>query len=201
MVYRRIEMRPIGPIVWITDTNLLARVTPAAFMPLATVTRSYLDLAPGMAPRREPPPADCAWRMLDGSAWRETRQLYIDVGSRWAWRDRLVWSDGQWAALIAAPSTRVYVLEVGGVPGGYVELSRVGAAIELAYFGLMAFAQGRGLGRWMLERAIAEAQDWGAARIWLHTCTLDSPAALPNYLARGFRVVRTETYAAELPGA
>jgi hypothetical protein len=27
--------------------------------------------------------------------------------------------------------------------------------------------------------------------VWLHTCTLDSPAALPNYLARGFEVVRT----------
>jgi len=27
---------------------------------------------------------------------------------------------------------------------------------------------------------------WGAAYVWLHTCTLDAPAALPNYLARGF---------------
>ncbi len=31
-------------------------------------------------------------------------------------------------------------------------------------------------------------------RVWLHTCTLDHPNALPNYLARGFTPYRTETY-------
>ena len=30
-------------------------------------------------------------------------------------------------------------------------------------------------------------------RVWLHTCTLDSPPALANYRARGFRVYRSET--------
>ena len=32
----------------------------------------------------------------------------------------------------------------------------------------------------------------GARRVWLHTCTLDNPAALPNYLKRGFVPVKTE---------
>jgi hypothetical protein len=32
----------------------------------------------------------------------------------------------------------------------------------------------------------------GASRIWLHTNTLDSPAALKNYEARGFRVFKVE---------
>jgi len=39
----------------------------------------------------------------------------------------------------------------------------------------------------------------GATRVWLHTCTLDGPAALPNYLARGFVATRRETYAADVP--
>jgi hypothetical protein len=30
--------------------------------------------------------------------------------------------------------------------------------------------------------------------VWLHTCTLDDPAALPNYRARGFRPYKQETY-------
>jgi hypothetical protein len=30
--------------------------------------------------------------------------------------------------------------------------------------------------------------------VWLHTCTLDHPAALPNYLKRGFRSTRQEEY-------
>jgi hypothetical protein len=34
----------------------------------------------------------------------------------------------------------------------------------------------------------------GAVLVWLHTSTLDHPAALPNYLKRGFRPVREEVY-------
>jgi hypothetical protein len=34
-------------------------------------------------------------------------------------------------------------------------------------------------------------------RVWLHTCTLDHPNALPNYVRRGFRPVREEVYQVE----
>jgi GNAT superfamily N-acetyltransferase len=71
--------------------------------------------------------------------------------------------------------------------------------VEIAYFGLAVRFFGRGLGKHMLTRAAEEAWAMGARRVWLHTCTLDSPAALPNYLARGFDPVRTETYDALLP--
>jgi hypothetical protein len=33
----------------------------------------------------------------------------------------------------------------------------------------------------------------------LNTCTLDSPRALPNYLARGFTIVREDRYVTTLP--
>jgi hypothetical protein len=35
--------------------------------------------------------------------------------------------------------------------------------------------------------------------VWLHTSTLDHPAALPNYLKRGFKQVRTEVYQTTIP--
>lgn len=41
------------------------------------------------------------------------------------------------------------------------------------------------------------AWQWGTSLVWLHTCTLDSAAALPNYLARGFQPTRSEQYVAE----
>ncbi|MBK8250582.1 MAG: GNAT family N-acetyltransferase [Gemmatimonadetes bacterium] len=170
-------------------------------MPPIAVTRTYLELTASITPAITPPPPGTSWRVLDATAWDETRLLYTEVGADYAWRDRLPWSEAQWAELVASPSTRVFVLDVDERPGGYAELSTVGRAIEIAYFGLKGFAQGRGLGRWMLERAIAEAQAMGAERVWLHTCTLDAPAALPNYLARGFSVVRTETYTVEVPDA
>jgi len=35
--------------------------------------------------------------------------------------------------------------------------------------------------------------------VWLHTCTLDSPHALPNYKARGFDAVGSERYLIQIP--
>jgi hypothetical protein len=45
-----------------------------------------------------------------------------------------------------------------------------------------------------LSEAVGRAFDEGANRVWLHTCTLDDPAALPNYLKRGFTPFSQETY-------
>jgi GNAT superfamily N-acetyltransferase len=71
--------------------------------------------------------------------------------------------------------------------------------VEIAYFGLLPEFLGRGLGRYLLTEAATRAFDLGASRVWLHTCTLDDPAALPNYRARGFEPFKTETYSADLP--
>ena len=60
--------------------------------------------------------------------------------------------------------------------------------VEIAYFGLLPEAIGRGLGRWWLAEVLAEA--WrlpGTRRVWVHTCTLDGPAALSTYERRGLR--------------
>ena len=44
-----------------------------------------------------------------------------------------------------------------------------------------------GVGGWLLTRAVERAWEVeGTRRVWLHTCDLDSPAALGNYRARGF---------------
>ena len=57
---------------------------------------------------------------------------------------------------------------------------------------------GCGLGRHLLTCAVEVAWAIGASRVWLHTCTLDDPAALPNYLARGFTPYKTERYLTEI---
>jgi GNAT superfamily N-acetyltransferase len=69
-------------------------------------------------------------------------------------------------------------------------------SIEIAYFGLMPEFVGQGLGKYLLARAVEAAWAEKPSRVWLHTCTLDHPSALPNYLKRGFRRVRDETYRA-----
>jgi GNAT superfamily N-acetyltransferase len=67
-------------------------------------------------------------------------------------------------------------------------------AVEIAYFGLVERFIGRGIGKAMLTRAAEEAWALEPTRVWLHTCTLDSPHALPNYKARGFEETKRETY-------
>ena len=56
-----------------------------------------------------------------------------------------------------------------------------------------------GLGGWALTEAVRRGWDMGAGRVWVHTCDLDHPGALANYLARGFTVFKTETKEEDLP--
>ena len=132
----------------------------------------------------------------------EYLRLYRDVGAEWQWRDRLRWTPEQLAALLESPNVAVWECVVDGESAGYFELARHDeGSVEIVYFGLMARFIGRGIGGAMLTRAVEEAWAFGANRVWLHTCTLDSPNALPNYRARGFTEFGVERYVAELANA
>ena len=117
-----------------------------------------------------------------------SRFFYRAVGGDWYWLDRLDWTYEQWHAWVTAPGHELWTCWVDGVPAGYVELDRhVDGQVEVAYFGLLPEFAGLGLGGWLLTRAVERAWEVeGTHRVWLHTCELDSPAALANYQARGF---------------
>ena len=85
------------------------------------------------------------------------------------------------------------MLTVDGERGGYFEL-RIEGGVEVRSFGLLRAFHGVGLGGWLLTLALRRARELGDP-VWLHTCTLDGPAALPNYMARGMVPYRTETTA------
>ena len=78
-----------------------------------------------------------------------------------------------------------------GSPAGYFELDRQGESVEVAYFGLLPPFIGLGLGGALLAAAVARGFEL-STRVWLHTCTLNHPQALANYLARGLRPYKTE---------
>ena len=129
------------------------------------------------------------------------RRLYKEVGQDWYWHSRLKWSDQQLAAHLENPAVTVYELMVGDESAGYFELKRHGdGSVEIEYFGLNPRFIGRKLGGAMLTRAVEEAWNLGASRVWLHTCTLDSEHALPNYKSRGFRAFKTERLEADIEG-
>jgi GNAT superfamily N-acetyltransferase len=62
-----------------------------------------------------------------------------------------------------------------------------GGRAEIRSFGLLQGARGRGVGGHLLVHALRRGFAL-APRVWLHTCTLDDPRALPNYEARGLQV-------------
>jgi GNAT superfamily N-acetyltransferase len=115
------------------------------------------------------------------------RFLYSTVGGQYHWVERTRWSDARLAAHLANPAVRLWVLWYDGCPAGYFELLRERDEVEIAYFGLMPEFLGRQLGKHLLTAATKAAWALGPNRVWLHTCTLDAPQALPNYVARGFR--------------
>jgi GNAT superfamily N-acetyltransferase len=168
-------------------------------MPPLLVRRTYLEMrTPGeLVPAREPAPGARIER-LGGCAVSFWRYLYSEVGRAYRWTDRLTWSDAEVLGYLNDPGITLHVLYVDHAPAGYDELrGHADGSVEIAYFGLLPEYLGQGLGGWMLTRAVRDAWDRGGNRVWLHTCTLDHEAALPNYTKRGFKEFKTECY--EMP--
>lgn len=168
-------------------------------MPL-TAVRTHLEMRSRSALRPAREPAGNFTLRQERCTASDYRALYVAVGDAWLWRDRLVLADAELDAHFASPNVALWVLRVEGEVAGYFELQRHNEdRVEIVYFGLVARYFGRGLGGWMLTRAVEEAFAFGVTTVTLHTCTLDSPRALPNYLARGFIIAREEVY--EVPPA
>lgn len=140
-----------------------------------------------------------------------SRFLYATVGGDWHWHDRLKWSREEWLDYLGRSHVETWVAWVRGTPAGYVELAGSSAVepfdVEIAYFGLLPGFLGRGLGGHLLTVGLGLAWELAArwpgtppvSRVWVHTCTLDGPAALANYQARGLAVYRTEEAEADVP--
>ncbi len=115
------------------------------------------------------------------------RSLYNAVGQDFHWLSRRKLSDEALAAIIGDARDELHVLHVDSTPAGFAELDRRQPhEIELVQFGLLPEFIGQGLGKWFLQWTIDKAWSYEPKRFWLHTCTLDHAAALPNYLKAGF---------------
>jgi GNAT superfamily N-acetyltransferase len=165
------------------------------------VTRTFLELRDPSRLKRKPlPPGNARLvRHAEPDAARY-RELYRRVGEQWHWRDRLAWSDERLAKHLGRPVVHVWELLVDDALAGYFELEeQPGPVVEIVYFGLTPEFIGKGYGGAMLTSAVDEAFELGANAVWLHTCTLDSPKALPNYKARGFQETgKVEKYVVQM---
>ena len=121
------------------------------------------------------------------------RNLYRHVGAEWLWVSRLRMSDAELAAIIHADGVEHHVLEQDGRAEGQLELDfRKSGDCEIVFFGVAAKLIGTGAARFLMNSALRRAWSSGVTRVWLHTCTLDSPRALAFYQRSGFRPFRIE---------
>ena len=160
------------------------------------VTRTYLQMtSPNQLTSTPAPGGDVRIEKAQSCPASFFRYLYREVGRLYHWVDRLDWDDEEIRNFLGKPTISLWVMYVEGSPAGYFEVSgQDDGSTEIAYFGLLQEFLGRGFGKHLLTEAVDQAWATGANRIWLHTCTLDDPAALPNYLKRGFKPFNEEKY-------
>ena len=151
-----------------------------------TVTSLELD-DPGDLRPASPPSVSYELERVDDPALH--RWFYETIGADWSWTERLAWPEERWSAW--ADAVEGWVMVVDGERAGFFALRPHGHSVEIDIFGLLPAFHGRGLGGELLTRAIRRGFELGS-RVWVHTCSLDSPQALPNYEARGMRVFRRE---------
>lgn len=115
------------------------------------------------------------------------RAHFKAVGENLLWFSRLLMSDEKLRSVLDNPAIDSFVFQRGDQMLGLLELNFEDKDnCELAFFGLVPDAVGSGLGRMLMDEAMRRAFAKPIKRLWLHTCTLDHPAALPFYLRSGF---------------
>ena len=159
------------------------------------VTITYLQMMrqPTGTPKR-PPLSDLAVFRVKQPALPFYRFLYNQVGQPWLWYERRAMSDSDLQDILSHEKVHVYVLYRGGEPAGYVELDfRQEDEAEVAYFGLLPWHIGSGIGPWFLEWAVRAAWTDKPKKLIVNTCDLDHPKAIIVYQQAGFRPYRQET--------
>ena len=120
--------------------------------------------------------------------------FYKQVGKKHRWIDRLSWSDEKWINYISNKNLETYIICECEELVGFFELLHNPELqeTEISYFGLLEEYIGKGIGGYALSVAIKKSFEKNIRRVWLHTCTLDHPNALKNYIARGMTVFKKE---------
>ncbi|MFT3674082.1 GNAT family N-acetyltransferase [Aestuariivirga sp.] len=170
-------------------------------MPILDLPNGYYELPPGKLanvvtclemkakPHRalQPFPAELRLKRFAAGDLEGHRALFRAVGSDLMWFSRLIMKDQDLAAILANPAIESFALMQGSDTLGMLELNFSDLPnCELAFYGLVPEAIGQGFGRVLMDEAIRRAWAKPIERFWVHTCTFDSPLALPFYIRSGF---------------
>ena len=170
-------------------------------MPELDLPNGYYELPPGKLanivtclemlkkPTRELKhlPLPYQLQAIDATDLPSYRALFRKVGEDWRWFSRVIMTDEKLCGILGHENVQSFALRDDKGAIGILELDfRDEGQCELSFFGLAKEAIGKGLGRALIDEGIRMAWEKPISRLWVHTCTFDSPDALPFYIRSGF---------------
>ena len=161
------------------------------------VERSYLEIrSTNELVAKNKPFDDLYLEKVNPPDFQLNKFFYKEIGKKHRWTDRLVWSDKKWTNYLESLGVNTYILKQNKDLIGYFEqiFDKDKLDCEIAYFGILEEYIGKQLGGYLLSEAIKTSFNVGSKRIWVHTCSLDHKKALKNYLSRGMKVFKNETF-------
>jgi GNAT superfamily N-acetyltransferase len=157
--------------------------------PTRRITVYYLEMHAPSEELDSPSPESFHIHELTDPPLDFYRYIYGKVGRDWGWSERLQQPDEALRAIITPPNGTVYIAYWHGYPAGVAEMNLSGwPDVQLNYFALIPELVGKGIGKHFLAAVIARvwSMEPRPRRLWLHTCSADSPCALPCYKRAGF---------------
>ena len=160
------------------------------------IDRYYLEiLFEDNFKKKSKPSEDYNIELIDSNNFEINKFFYKQIGKKYQWIDRLVWSNNDWIKYVSNKNLKTFVLKKKDQLVGYFELilnNEINDS-EIAYLGILEEYFKRGCGSYLLSEAIKKSFDSGAKRVWVHTCSLDHKNAIENYKSRGMKIFKTET--------
>ena len=159
------------------------------------VKRNYLEIS-SIKDLNEvnKPSEDYSLNLIDPNNFQLNKFFYKNIGKKHKWVDRLIWNEQKWIDYVSNMKVKTYVLKNKDDLVGFFELifHFEKKEVEIAYFGILEEYQNKKLGSFLLSEAIKKSFIENINRVWLHTCSLDHKNALSNYIARGFKIFKSE---------
>ena len=96
----------------------------------------------------EKPSHSYSLNLIEPKDFQLNKFLYIQIGKKYHWIDRLAWTDKNWIAYVSNKNLITYLLKNNDNLVGYYELIFNGERqeIEIAYFGILEEYFGKKLG-------------------------------------------------------
>ena len=160
------------------------------------VERSYLEIrSTNELVAKNKPFDDLYLEKVNPPDFQLNKFFYKEIGKKHRWTDRLIWTDKSWTNYLDTLGVSTFVLKNNEDYIGYFEciFNKDKLDCEIAYFGILEEYIGKQFGAYLLSEAIKTSFNFGAKRIWVHTCSLDHKNALKNYLSRGMKIFKSET--------